>query len=240
MLRLQELTKDIDNRWESGLDVSMSMKTNKKGFTLIELLVVITIMGILAGLAVPAINGALDKAKQMADVANARQLGIILFGIANDENGVYPIGGMDENTGARTAAGSNADFFTALMNSGEIPEAKIIWSNSAVQKVITNKASDTIDNDNTAYQYVSGLRSVNDSSIPVLVTRGAYTNVSEFKSAKQLSGNATSVWTDKGVVVYTLGNSASWMKSAGGNKTVTLLVPTDVTIPASVTLLSAQ
>ena len=44
------------------------------GFTLIELLVVISIIGLLAALALPAINGALKRAQMTQTLSNARQL----------------------------------------------------------------------------------------------------------------------------------------------------------------------
>lgn len=56
MIRLRRLMKD------------------EKGFTLIELLVVIAILGIVAGLAVPRVVGAIDKAKTNSDKANAQAL----------------------------------------------------------------------------------------------------------------------------------------------------------------------
>ncbi|NBT23799.1 prepilin-type N-terminal cleavage/methylation domain-containing protein [bacterium] len=78
-------------------------KLKANSFTLVELLVVISIIGLLAGLAVPAIQGGLDKAKQGVDVSNARQLGIIFFSEANDNNGMYRVNGDLTNT---QAAGS--------------------------------------------------------------------------------------------------------------------------------------
>jgi len=67
------------------------MKTRyKQGFTLIELLVVITIIAILAGLAVPAFNGVQEKARQMQAVNNCRQIIISLKSYAGDSGGNYP------------------------------------------------------------------------------------------------------------------------------------------------------
>jgi prepilin-type N-terminal cleavage/methylation domain-containing protein len=70
------------------------MKTTKtrlqQGFTLIELLVVITIIAILAGLAVPAFNGVQEKARMLQGSNNARQIILLLKSYAGDFNGNYP------------------------------------------------------------------------------------------------------------------------------------------------------
>jgi prepilin-type N-terminal cleavage/methylation domain-containing protein len=67
------------------------MKTKlNQGFTLIELLVVITIIAILASLAVPTFNVIQDKANQMKGTSNCRQIIMAMKAYAADNSGAYP------------------------------------------------------------------------------------------------------------------------------------------------------
>lgn len=51
---------------------SLSAPLNRKGFTLLELLIVVAIIGILVGIAVPAVSTAMEKSRETADLANIR------------------------------------------------------------------------------------------------------------------------------------------------------------------------
>jgi len=85
------------------------MKRNlDKGFTLIELLVVITIIGILAAIALPNYIKAKDKAKEAEVKANCHTIQISLERYATDHSGAYPnyimggdTRGWDERSGCR-------------------------------------------------------------------------------------------------------------------------------------------
>jgi prepilin-type N-terminal cleavage/methylation domain-containing protein len=165
-------------------------------FTLVELLVVISIIGLLAGMAVPAIQGGLDKAKQQVDVSNARQVGMILFSDANDNDGTFSTNGT-----------TSLMIFTNLIGKGALSSTKVLAGQGFPAAASTN----SITASNIAMAYVSGLTTSDDGQTPVLISKGLTA-----LTATQVISGITTGWKSKGIVIYRVGNSAEFLKSGNG------------------------
>lgn len=85
------------------------MKKPSPAFTLVELLVVVSIIGLLAGLAIPSISGGLAKAKQADAVNQLKQLGTLTLAYSTENNGAFPDeGGEGVQSFSALAQPSNA------------------------------------------------------------------------------------------------------------------------------------
>jgi prepilin-type N-terminal cleavage/methylation domain-containing protein len=208
----------------SGL--TANMKNKSSAFTLIELLVVITIIAILASIALPVFNGVTERANQTKDLSNAKQIAIAMKLFASDNNGFYPskaaAAGDYGAAPAGDAPSSNSAFFWLFPNylASEdiftVPTSK--WTPSAPDNKIDpagQARADTLKAGENTYSYVLNLTDTSNPQFP-LIADGFKTAPTYDISKAQKGG----VWAGKKAVVIFCDASGQVMKVDPASLTV--------------------
>ncbi|OVE77146.1 hypothetical protein BVX99_03475 [bacterium F16] len=107
----------------------------KNRFTLIELLVVVAIIAILAGMLLPVLSKAREKARRSTCIGNLKQIGLACFMYANDNDGLFPVG-----------PGGHGSSFEPLNTSGYLEDSKVYGCPSTSPIATTAAASNYIYN----------------------------------------------------------------------------------------------
>ena len=147
------------------------MKKNPRrtaAFTLIELLVVISIIAILAGIAMPVYNNAMRNAKMSATVVNARSIAVALRMFADDNGGVFP---TDKNAYGDAITTSNDAFRSLIPTYCDNEQIFAVAGSKAGPKADGRIGSPTeiLARGENHFALVSGLGTTSTSTWPLIV-----------------------------------------------------------------------
>lgn len=155
----------------------MKFIKSNKAFTLIELLVVISIIAILAGIALPVFSSVKVKGDQTKALSNAKQIGLALRLYAGDNNGSYPqytlSSGQPTSTLVTTSNDAFCQLFPTYVQSEQIFYlGKSAWTPNKPDDVIDNPtvspSNDTLKTGENEWAYVLGLNDSSNPSVPLI------------------------------------------------------------------------
>ena len=148
----------------------MKVKRKNQGFTLIELLVVITIIALLAGMAMPAFKNVLESAKQTTDVNKIKQILIACASFASDWDGVYPSFDPDEpsESGEDSGFGSSTEAFNVLIPEYIDTESAFWIQTKNPAKLRAPKEDGELTMEENCFAYVSGQTNTSYSGSPLV------------------------------------------------------------------------
>ena len=188
-------------------------------FTLIELLVVISIIAILAGIALPVFGAVQVKGAQTKALSNAKQIGTALKLYSVDNNGVFPTYAL---TGGRPGTQQVTDSNTAFAQliPDYIPSEDIFWltkskwcnvasPDNRMDQDSPDAPTLTLAAGENEWAYVLGLTDTSNPSFPIIA------NGFKDATAHTYSVNETEqggVWRGKQAIVIRVDTSGATMK----------------------------
>src|ERR1700730_12626685 len=214
----------------------MKRNSTTTAFTLIELLVVITIIAILASVALPAFIGVQERAQQTKDLSNIKQVGLCLKQFAVDNNGAFPNkapgAAGDYNSASATAPATSNDAFWWLFPTYTTSEDIFVVPGSAYAPNNPNNLLDasgsstrvnTLATGEWAYSYITGLTDTSMASLP-LVADGWVNPITTPPAYSVTKSTEGGVWAAKKAVVLFVDASAQIMKCSGATAVPALAV----------------
>ena len=192
----------------------MKLPTQKSqsAFTLIELLVVISIIAILAGIALPVFGEVQIKGAQAKVLSNAKQIGLACRLWADDYNGVYPGYELDQNSKLTSNQLSDSNsVFAQLFDSGYMNTEQIFYCPKSKFTPLPpdekfKNAGDILKSGENHFAYVLGHNTTSNALFPLLADGFASEGGHTYEKDPEKKGG---VWKGKKAIVVRCDNSGA-------------------------------
>ncbi len=216
---------------------------NSSAFTLIELLVVISIIAVLAGIALPVFSTVQERGAQTKDLSNAKQIALGCKLFAADNDGKFPsLDGRAGDPPAGVPATSNAALAslipTYVPTENTFYLAKSKWSPTPGDEKTTAPA-DRLEAGSNNFAYVLGLNETDNGRYPLIADAPATGGTSAVYSTDPSAKGG--VWKGKKAIVVRVDQSGAvetCVPGAGANQTIVkgqtgTGIPADILVPVA-------
>jgi prepilin-type N-terminal cleavage/methylation domain-containing protein len=206
--------------------LSRFIHAKESGFTLVELLVVISIIALLAGLALPALNRARMEGYKVQDVNNLKQIGLSISLYSNDYSGQFPVkwdaaksqGDIDPKT---DAPNNSNEAFRALFGTGILKDERVFFTQgwTRVKKGDNDLGSSpeyskALERRENAYSYIVGFSQGSNPIYPLAANPWVGGLQHNENDGFSVPGTVKQLFNGTGINVLRVDGSVTWVPAA--------------------------